>query len=161
MVKSFYGDDAAKYVVRGENFDFMSTGMQDEGVFHLKQSGATYVAAILYAEGMSLDDILDPEKDVDIKREAGRRVQEMASLGDEGRRKMALLAAEAMQRLENEKFENVSLNMMKNTADYKMHFASKMMADLKRETEQALNLKEAYEYHLRLECLVILKWQRH
>jgi hypothetical protein len=151
IVKSFYGENAVKEVVHGEDLNFMSTGLKDKGSFHLEQSGVAYVAAVLYANGMTWEKILDPQAELEKKRKAGLLVQEMASRGDDGRREMALLAAKAMHHLANNHCNVLHKDVMSNRNDLNAYFSMQMMFDLKRETEQSLNLKEAFEYKFRQE----------
>ena len=168
IVKSFYGENASKEVIHGEDLKLMSTGMKDKGSFHLEESGVAYAVAALYAKGMSLEENLDPQEEfekkgmswekilnpqaeLEKKRKAGLLVQEMASRGDDGRREMALLAVDAMRRLANNNYNKLHKDVMSNMTDLNAYFSMQMMFDLKRETEQSLNLKEAYEYKFRQE----------
>jgi hypothetical protein len=151
IAKVFFGENASREVQYGEPLNFMSTGMKDQGAFQLEQSGLAYAAAILLAQGMSIESVLDPSKNVEEKLKAGQRVQEMAARGEEGRREMALLAAEAMRRLSEERVNNLPPDVLSNVSNFTMNFAAQIMSELKRETAGALNLQEAYEHKFKNE----------
>ena len=155
--KSIFGENSGRDVRYGETLNFMSTGLADQGDINLAESGVAYAAAMLLAEGMSMEDILDISKDTEKKLEAGQRVQELAAKGDDGHKELSALAEQAMKIIHEGKYsamsadmrENgaMSADMRENTANFRANFAAQIMHVLKQETndKELQSYAESYE----------------
>ena len=134
IAKSIFGEENGRIVRYGETLNFMGTGLENQGEINLAESGVAYAVAMLLAEGMSMEDILDTSKESEKKLEAGRRVQELAASGEEGRKELAEMADTAMRTINRGKYNEVSGDILENAANFRANFAAQIMHVLKDET---------------------------
>lgn len=139
ICKSIFGEENGRTVRYGETLNFMGTGLENQGEINLSENGLAYAVAMLLAEGMSMEDILDIGKETEKKLEAGRRVQELAASGEEGRKELSAMANKAIGIIHKGKFNEVSADILENTSNFHANFAAQIMHVLKNETDIRYN----------------------
>lgn len=146
ICRSIFGDDAVRSIGHADAMNLTATAMKQKGFLRYARSGVALGAAVLLSQGMSLEEIMNPDVRQDEKRAAGKLLEELGAQGVEGRRKLALMAADAMEKLHKGQYVNISEDMFSNLGNVSSVFASQVMFELNQEAVgSVLNLKDAYE----------------
>ena len=148
IAQSIFGEEGGRDVRYGETLNFMATGLNNQGDINLAGAGVAYAVAKLLADGMSMADILDIDKESGKKLEAGRYVQELAAKGDDGHKELSALAEQAMQIIHNEKYRAMSDDMVDNASNFYANFAAQIMHELKKETNDKVLQSYADSYEI-------------